>query len=67
MVLSGDLNHFPESRMLKRVPSFNFDEAETLASMDAVEDFLIESGARLWIEHDFAAHALLDRSPAYDE
>ena len=53
--------------MLKRVPSFNFDEAETLASMDAVEDFLIESGARLWIEHDFAAHALLDRSPAYDE
>ena len=67
LVLSGDLYHFPESRMLKRVPTFNFDEAETLASMDAVEDFLIESGARLWIEHDFAANALLDKAPAYYE
>jgi glyoxylase-like metal-dependent hydrolase (beta-lactamase superfamily II) len=67
LVLSGDLYHFPESRTLKRVPTFNFDEAETLASMDAVEDFLIESGARLWIEHDFAANALLDKAPAYYE
>ena len=67
LVLSGDLYHFPESRTLKRVPTFNFDEAETLASMDAVEDFLIESGARLWIEHDSAANALLDKAPAYYE
>jgi len=67
LVLSGDLYHFPENRTLKRVPTFNFDEAETLASMDAVEDFLIESGARLWIEHDIAANALLDKSPAYYE
>ena len=67
VVLSGDLYHFPESRTLKRVPTFNFDEAETLASMDAVEDFLIESGARLWIEHDVAANALLKKSPAYYE
>ena len=66
-VLSGDLYHFPENRTLKRVPTFNFDEAQTLASMDAVEDFLMESGARLWIEHDFAANALLDKSPAYYE
>ena len=67
VVLSGDLYHFPENRTLKRVPSFNFDEAQTLASMDAVEDFLMESGARLWIEHDFAANALLDKSPAHYE
>ena len=67
VVLSGDLYHFPENRTLKRVPTFNFDEAQTLASMDAVEDFLVESGARLWIEHDFAANALLAKSPAYYE
>ena len=67
VVLSGDLYHFPENRTLRRVPTFNFDEAQTLASMDAVEDFLIESGAKLWIEHDFAANALLDKSPAYYE
>jgi len=52
VVLSGDLYHFPENRTLKRVPTFNFDEAQTLDSMDLVEDFLIETGARLWIEHD---------------
>ena len=67
VVLSGDLYHFPENRTLKRVPTFNFDEAETLASMDAVEAFLMESGATLWIEHDSAANALLDKSPAYYE
>ena len=49
IVLSGDLYHFPESRELRRVPLFNFDEAQTLASMDAVEGFLQESGAELWI------------------
>ncbi len=67
VVLSGDLYHFPESRSLKRVPTFNFDEEMTLASMDRVEDFLIETGARLWIEHDIAENALLDKSPAYYE
>ena len=67
LVLSGDLYHFPENRTLKRVPTFNFDEAQTLASMDAVEDFLFESGGTLWIEHDSAANALLNKSPAYYE
>jgi len=67
VVLSGDLYHFPENRSLKRVPTFNFDEAQTVVSMDLVEDFLSETGARLWIEHDSAANALLDKSPAYYE
>jgi N-acyl homoserine lactone hydrolase len=65
VVLSGDLYHFPENRLLKRVPTFNFDEAQTLASMDLVEDFLMSSGARLWIEHDIDANERLKKSPAY--
>ena len=64
MVLSGDLYHFRENRTLKHVPTFNFDEAEILGSIDAVEDFPMESGARLWMEHHIAANALLDKSPA---
>ncbi len=67
IVLSGDLYHFPESRLLKRVPTFNFDEAQTIESMDLVEDFRSETGARLWIEHDSAAYARLEKSPAYYE
>ena len=65
VVLSGDLYHFPESRELRRVPLFNYDEAQTLASMDAVEAFLEESGADLWIEHDFIHNATLKKSPEY--
>ena len=65
VVLSGDLYHFPQSRELRRVPLFNYDEAQTLASMDAVEAFLQESGADLWIEHDSIHNATLKKSPEY--
>ena len=67
VVLSGDLYHFPENRLLKRVPTFNFDEARTIESMDLIEDFLVSSGARLWIEHDIAANQRLQKSPVYYE
>ncbi len=67
VVLSGDLYHFPENRLLKRVPTFNYDEAQTLKSMDLVEDMLARTGARLWIEHDIAANERLEKSPAYYE
>lgn len=65
IVLSGDLYHFPESRELRRVPLFNFDEAQTLASMDAVEAFLEDSDADLWIEHDSVHNATLKKAPEY--
>lgn len=65
VVLSGDLYHFPESRELRRVPTFNFDEEQSLATMDAVEAFLQESGADLWIEHDSIHDATLKKSPEY--
>jgi hypothetical protein len=35
--------------------------------MDLVEDFLSETGARLWIEHDSADYARLEKSPQYYE
>ncbi len=63
IVLSGDLYHFPESRKLRRVPQFNFDREQTLASMDRVEAFLEEKGAELWIQHDFAFAQGLRKSP----
>ena len=52
IVLSGDLYHFAANRSLARVPEFNFDEAQTRESMAAIDEFLEESGAELWIEHD---------------
>jgi N-acyl homoserine lactone hydrolase len=67
IVLSGDLYHFPESRKLRRVPQFNFDREQTLASMDRVEAFLDEKAAQLWIEHDFAFAKALRKSPEFYE
>jgi len=67
VVLSGDLYHFPENRQLKRVPLFNFDEGQTIESMDLIEDFMSEVGARMWIQHDSAAYALLRKSPEFYE
>ena len=67
LVLSGDLYHFRLSREDRRVPTFNFDEAQTLASMDKVEAFVAETGATFWIEHDLALFETLDKAPAYYE
>jgi glyoxylase-like metal-dependent hydrolase (beta-lactamase superfamily II) len=67
VLLSGDLYHFRESRALRRTPTFNFDAAETLRSMDTVEALLKKTGATLWIEHDKALADTLRMAPAvYD-
>jgi glyoxylase-like metal-dependent hydrolase (beta-lactamase superfamily II) len=64
IVLSGDLYHFRESRELKRVPTFNWDEAATRASFDKIEALLAEKGAELWIEHELAFHEQLELAPS---
>jgi len=67
IVLSGDLYIFPIGRTDRRVPAFNFDTDATLESMDRVEAFLAETGAKLWIQHDLAWFEQLKKSPAsYD-
>ena len=67
IVLSGDLYHYPEERTLKRVPTTEFNAAQTIASRTAVEAFLKKTGAQLWIQHDFTANAGLKKSPGFYE
>lgn len=57
IVLSGDLYHFRLSREKRIVPVFNVDADETLRSMDRLEEFLVETGSALWIEHDLARYS----------
>jgi N-acyl homoserine lactone hydrolase len=64
ILLSGDLWHLAESRQHRRVPIYNTDRAQTLASMDRVERLVAATGARVIIQHEPAAHALLPRLPA---
>ena len=65
VLLSGDLYHFPQSRVLGRVPTFDVDQDLTRASREVVEAFLAETGAQLWIQHDAVGNALLRKSPQY--
>lgn len=52
ILLTGDLYHRAESRPLSRVPRFNYDEAQTLASMAAFEERANRLGAKVIIQHE---------------
>jgi N-acyl homoserine lactone hydrolase len=67
VLLAGDLYHYPEERTTGKVPTFEFDAAQSRASREKVEAFLKQSGAQLWIEHDIATHAKLPFAPGYLE
>lgn len=67
VVLSGDLYHFEESRAWRRVPTFNVDAEQTLASMDKIERLLEETGATLWIEHNLELANGLRKAPEFYE
>jgi glyoxylase-like metal-dependent hydrolase (beta-lactamase superfamily II) len=67
VVLSGDLYHFAFSRKNRRVPEFNVDPDQTLVSMDRVEGFVAETGAKFWIEHELAWFEQLNKAPAYHD
>ena len=63
VVLSGDLYDYPEERTLDRVPTFEFDAQQTRAARRALDRYLEDKKAQLWIQHDFNAHAKLKKAP----
>jgi glyoxylase-like metal-dependent hydrolase (beta-lactamase superfamily II) len=67
VVISGDLYHYPEERKLKKVPTTEFNAAQTIAARAEVEAFLKKTGAQLWIQHDFNANAKLKKAPQFYE
>ena len=67
VLISGDLYHYPEERKLNRVPTTEFNAAQTVTSRAAIEAFLKKTRAQLWIQHDFTANAKLKKSPEFYE
>jgi len=65
IVLSGDLYHYPEERTLDRLPTRDFDVAQTRAARVELDAFLERRNATLWIEHDFLAHQALRKAPEF--
>jgi glyoxylase-like metal-dependent hydrolase (beta-lactamase superfamily II) len=67
VVLSGDMVHLTDNWKAKRVPSFNFDQAASVRSMNEIEAYMAKTGAKLWINHDKEQNASLPKAPAYVE
>jgi len=65
VVLSGDLYHYPAERTMGKYPTFEFNVDQTKASRAALETFMTQRKARLWIQHDFTAHAALKKAPDF--
>jgi glyoxylase-like metal-dependent hydrolase (beta-lactamase superfamily II) len=64
VVLSGDLYHYPEERTLNRMPERE-KTTETPASRAAIERFMQDVGAQLWIEHDIALFSRQRKAPQF--
>ena len=62
VILSGDLVHFHENYENNGVPSFNYDRAETLASLDRIKQIEKNLKATVIIQHDPRD---IDKLPAF--
>lgn len=67
VLLSGDLYHYPEEMTMHKVPSFDFDAAQTAKSRESIEEFVKKNNAQLWIQHDASASAKRKIAPEYYE
>jgi glyoxylase-like metal-dependent hydrolase (beta-lactamase superfamily II) len=67
ILLAGDLYHYQEERGTDKVPGFEFNREQSLASRAAVEALLKQTGAQLWIEHDLVNFRKQKKSPAFYE
>jgi N-acyl homoserine lactone hydrolase len=67
VMLSGDLYHTLDNRRFKRVPAFNVNRAETLASIDRFERIAENTKARVIVQHSKEDFDALPKVPAYLE
>lgn len=67
VILSGDAVHLQENWRERRVPSFNFNREQSLASMDKIAGVIAKTRAELWINHDKAQSDGIPKAPAFVE
>jgi len=65
VILSGDLYHVHKNRTFQRVPIFNYDRADTLASIDRIERIVKNTKAHFVVQHDPTDLQTLPKFPAY--
>jgi N-acyl homoserine lactone hydrolase len=67
VVLSGDMVHFEENWINRRVPARNYNREQSLQSMDKVAAVLSKDNAKLWINHDKTQSDRVPRAPEFVE
>ena len=65
VILSGDLWHLRDNYKFRRVPPFNVERADTLASIDRVTTILKNTKGRLVVQHDPNDFKALPKFPKY--
>jgi glyoxylase-like metal-dependent hydrolase (beta-lactamase superfamily II) len=67
VLIAGDLWHYPGERSVNQAPQSEANREQTMASRAAMEAYLKQSGAQLWIEHDPDTFNRLKKAPDYIE
>jgi len=67
VVLSGDVVHFQSNWDNRRVPGFNYDKDQSLASMEKIARILEDKHAQLWINHDKPSSDARRHAPEFYE
>lgn len=67
IVLSGDLAHFRDNWVHRRVPSFNHDKEMSVKAMNDMAAFMKANKATLWIQHDPEQGRKIRQAPKYYE
>jgi N-acyl homoserine lactone hydrolase len=67
VLIAGDLWHYAAERTASKPPGGEANKEQTMASRAAMEAYLKQSGAQLWIEHDPQTFGRLKKAPDYIE
>jgi N-acyl homoserine lactone hydrolase len=67
VLIAGDLWHYVAERGASKAPGGEANGQQTLASRAAIEAYLKQSGAQLWIEHDPVTFHRLNKAPDFIE
>ena len=65
VMLSGDMVHLLYSWNFRIAPSFNFDIARSMATIDEMKAFAQSTKTQLWINHDMEQNAKIPKAPAF--
>ncbi len=65
VLIAGDLWHYAAERTATQAPLGEANPQQTMASRAAMEAYIKQSGAQLWIEHDPVTFNRLPKAPDY--